>query len=227
MPPEYVMIRDLNHSSLQRQRSSTQQHQRAPLDWSSSSVGLFLGLLSLVTLIISLIIYFALVNQPDFHLVAIVVNSAADSIVNLSMVAAMLVGFFQIRHLHLAGDEQQQQQQDEERLDVVMVTTAFGIFVYCAFTVIAGVLNEGLSEPSEIVIFGGIVELVEVNMQLLFIADLKQRRVHEDRQEEKHGREVVTYMLICNLALWITYNFEIQKVLLSSDNCRCRYSPTV
>ncbi len=50
-------------------------------------------------------------------------------------------------------------------------------------------------------------------MQLLFIADLRHKRVREDRPEEKHGREVVTYLLICNLALWITYNFEIQKVL--------------
>ena len=36
---------------------------RQPLDWSSSSCGLFTGLLSLVALIINLIVYFALVNQ--------------------------------------------------------------------------------------------------------------------------------------------------------------------
>ena len=36
---------------------------RQPLDWSSSSFGLFTGLLSLVALIINLIVYFALVNQ--------------------------------------------------------------------------------------------------------------------------------------------------------------------
>ena len=36
---------------------------RQPLDWSSSSSGLFTGLLSLVALIINLIVYFALVNQ--------------------------------------------------------------------------------------------------------------------------------------------------------------------
>ncbi len=50
-------------------------------------------------------------------------------------------------------------------------------------------------------------------MQLLFIADLRHKRVREDRPDDKHGREVVTYLLMCNLALWITYNFEIQKVL--------------
>ena len=36
-------------------------------DWSSSSFGLFMGLLSLVTLIITLILYFALVNQEEYR----------------------------------------------------------------------------------------------------------------------------------------------------------------
>ena len=39
------------------------KNQRQPIDWSSSSCGLFTGLLSLVALIINLIVYFALVNQ--------------------------------------------------------------------------------------------------------------------------------------------------------------------
>ena len=46
----------------------------------------------------------------------------------------------------------------------------------------------------------------------MFIADLRQRRVHEDNPKYKPGRQVVTFLLITNLALWITYNFEIQKV---------------
>jgi hypothetical protein len=36
-------------------------------DWSASSFGLFMGLLSLVTLIITLILYFALVNQEEYR----------------------------------------------------------------------------------------------------------------------------------------------------------------
>ncbi len=62
------------------------------------------------------------------------------------------------------GDKHQcEHHQPREELDAVMVVTAFGIFVYCAFTVIAGVLDDGLSgEPNEIVIINGIVELVQV-----------------------------------------------------------------
>ena len=31
------------------------------------------------------------------------------------------------------------------------------------------------------------------------------------------GRQVVTFLILCNLGLWITYNFEIQKVLMLWD----------
>ena len=48
---------------------------RAPLDWSGSSFGLFMGLLCMVTLIIALILHFALVNQQEYHLVAILINN--------------------------------------------------------------------------------------------------------------------------------------------------------
>ena len=47
---------------------------RQPLDWSSSSFGLFTGLLSLVALIINLIVYFALVNQVCIYLPVMLVG---------------------------------------------------------------------------------------------------------------------------------------------------------
>ena len=55
--PRYVLLDDMSRS--------TDNHgvSRQPLDWSSSSFGLFMGLLSLVALIINLIVYFALVDQ--------------------------------------------------------------------------------------------------------------------------------------------------------------------
>ena len=93
--PEYVVVGDNNSDEAQPQ---VKKH-REPLDWSSSSFGLFMGLLSLVTLIIALILYFALVNQEEFRLFAILANNISDTIINCLMIIAMIVGFFQIRHL--------------------------------------------------------------------------------------------------------------------------------
>ena len=66
------------------------------------------------------------------------------------------MGFFQIRRLRVVSDEDNGGKgrsnggvggggdDGGDQLDGVMVSTAFGIFVYCAFTVIAGVLSESL-----------------------------------------------------------------------------------
>jgi hypothetical protein len=45
--------------------------------------------------------------------------------------------------------------------------------------------------------------------------DLRHRRLSSsmsDVGQDKPGRQVVTFLLVCNLALWITDNFQIQKV---------------
>jgi len=52
-----------------------------------------------------------------------------------------------------------------------------------------------------------------VILQLLFIADVSRRRVFlPEHDRSKPGRQVVTFLLICNIAMWIIYTFEMQKV---------------
>jgi hypothetical protein len=63
------------------QKSKQQQAtHREPLDWSGSSFGLFMGLLSMVILIIALLLHFALVNQEEYHLAAILINNISGKL---------------------------------------------------------------------------------------------------------------------------------------------------
>jgi hypothetical protein len=61
----------------------------------------------------------------------------------------------------------------------------------------------------------------QVQIQLLFIADLKHKRIKVEAaaasSDYKPGRQIVTFLLVCNLGLWITYNFEMQKVNATPD----------
>lgn len=135
----------------------------------------------------------------------ILVNNLTDTLINFFMILAMLIGFFQIRHLDF-------QESAETDTDTTMIVTAFGMFAYSTFTIIAGLLNENnLYEPGELIVTNGIVELIQVQIQLLFITDLRHRRMNASA-EVKPGRQIVTFLLVCNLGLWITYNFEMQKV---------------
>ena len=74
------------------------------------------------------------------------------------------------------------------------------------------------------------LQTLQVILQLLFIQDVSRRRiasadqVKEQRLSELHqnlfklqdrskpGRQIVTFLLICNLSIWVIYTFEVQKV---------------
>lgn len=43
---------------------------------------------------------------------------------------------------------------------------------------------------------------------------MSRRRVHLPEQERsKPARQAVTFLLICNVTMWLIYTFEAQKVL--------------
>jgi len=55
--------------------------------------------------------------------------------------------------------------------------------------------------------------ILQVLLQLLYISDVAKRAVYMPEHDlSKPGRQVVTFLLLCNLALWIVYTFEIKKV---------------
>ena len=179
------------------------------MDWSGSDVGLFIGLLALVTLTITLILYFSLVNQEQYHLIAVLIINVTDTAINIFMCIAIIIGFVQVRNLRFV--------QAENEHDGLLLIGASGIFLYASYTIIAGYLSKNAFEPTSLVIINGIVELVQVNLQLLFIADLKHKNIAEEHGRTKPGRQIVTFLILSNLGLWITYNFEIQKVNATPD----------
>ncbi len=138
---------------------------------------------------------------------SILVNNVSDTIINIFMIIAMIVGFFQLRHLKIDHLEvilhqffpcvwyiivifgftvsvgflqcdfvtfqsstqtikNNYKQLFQGELDIVMIITAFGIFVYSTFTIIAGCLNDDSYEPGQLVVANGIVELLEVKRLL-------------------------------------------------------------
>lgn len=97
--------------------------------------------------------------------------------------------------------------------DILLRISAFGVFVYSAFSIIAGALNILESEPNLLVTVTSATVVLQVVLQLLFIADVSRRRVHlPEHDRTKPGRQVVTFLLIVNVAMFAIYTFEAQKV---------------
>uniref|UniRef100_A0A224XZ12 Putative conserved plasma membrane protein n=1 Tax=Panstrongylus lignarius TaxID=156445 RepID=A0A224XZ12_9HEMI len=123
-------------------------------------------------------------------------------------IVAIVIGFIRVQGLKFRSDEQ------SDLNDILLRVSAFGLFVYAVFSVIAGSLTALVSEPNLLVMITGILSIFQVVLQLLFISDVSRRRVHlPEHDRSKPGRQVVTFLLIANVTMWIIYTFETQKVV--------------
>ena len=105
--------------------------------------------------------------------------------------------------------------------DILLRISAFGLFVYSVFSVIAGALNAHKEDQNLLVTIVSAVAILQVVLQLLFIADVSRRRVHlPEHDRSKPGRQIVTFLLICNVSMFAIYTFDAQKVFANPVNIK-------
>ncbi|EDS26709.1 otopetrin [Culex quinquefasciatus] len=209
--PKFTSEEDLEHRLevmlSRRAVVMAQQARTGRVDCVGASKGLFFGLLLLVGSLICLILFFVLVRHPQLSLLAIYLADASHCILMVLAVFAIIIGFIRVQNLKFRCEEQ------SNLNDILLRISAFGLFIYSTFSVIAGSLNAMESEPNLLVMVTGIVAVVQVIIQLLFIADVSRRRVHLPEHDRiKPGRQIVTFLLICNVSMFAIYTFEAQKV---------------
>lgn len=97
--------------------------------------------------------------------------------------------------------------------DILLRVSAFGLFIYSVFSLIAGALNAHKDDQNLLVTITSSIAILQVVLQLLFIADVSRRRVHlPEHDRTKPARQIVTFLLICNISMIAIYTFEAQKV---------------
>ena len=97
--------------------------------------------------------------------------------------------------------------------DLLLRFSSLGILAYSVFNIVAGGLGPHNDLRNLLVFATGAITIFQVVFQLLFITDAQRRRIHSTNHDNsKPGRQVVTFLLICNLTMWVIYTFEVQKV---------------
>ncbi|KAK4886594.1 hypothetical protein RN001_002865 [Aquatica leii] len=209
--PRYVTEEDLEHRlevMLSRRAVAMAHVQHGRVDCVGASKGLFFGLLMLVGSLICLILFFVLIRHPDLDLLAIYLADVSHCVLMVLSIFAIIIGFIRVQALKFKVEEQ------SDLNDILLRVSAFGLFMYAVFSVIAGSLNAFTKEPNLLVMITGLLSIAQVILQLLFIADVSRRRVHlPEHDRSKPGRQVVTFLLICNVTMWIIYTFESKKVV--------------
>lgn len=203
----YVMWRNVSkpQSEVPLRTETLSQCKRSPhhysVDCARAHKGLFIGILILVLTIISLILFFVLISRPEFVSLAVTEVNICELVLYISTTLASLLGMYQVRNLHY----------DSERSfsldDILLVGAQTGSFLYSTFTVISGHFT--LRTETVLVLITAMVSLVETACQTMFILNAGRRSAASpEDQRKKPGREIVTFLLVSNLAMWAINTLE-------------------
>ncbi|CAG0882651.1 unnamed protein product [Darwinula stevensoni] len=177
------------------------------VDCVGASYGLFLGLLFLVGCAICLILFFVLIEKVEHHRLAIFLADVSHSAIIFLALFAALIGFCRVKHLKFQAD------RDDLLNEILLRLSGFGILLYAVLTIIAGVFSIMDKEPHLLVTITGVLTVLQVIVQILFLADVGKRSINSPEHEaSRPGRQLITFLLICNLAMWALLTFEMQKV---------------
>nr|XP_019558455.2 proton channel OtopLc [Aedes albopictus]XP_029711147.1 proton channel OtopLc [Aedes albopictus] len=202
----YVMWRSISRPQTDPpQRQELHPLKRSPhhysVDCAGAHKGLFIGILILVLTIISLILFFVLISRPEFVNLAVTEVNICELTLYGTTTAATLIGMIQVRHM----------QYDAFRSfsldDILLVGGQTGSFLYSTFTVIGGQFM--MRRDTVLVLITALASLVETACQTMFILDASRRSAAtQEHIRKKPGREIVTFLLVSNLAMWAINTLE-------------------
>lgn len=198
----YILWRHIGHVPKLRVR---QRKQRFHVDCSSSTKGLFVGLLFMVFTIISMLIFFTKVRSRRNY-EALWIFYASDAFLYTVSIAAILIAMIRLRKLYYVPG-----QHDIVLLDdILLVVGLLGQLMFCVFSIVP--LNNG-NVTAALLVVTSILRMVEVLLQTIFIFfGQRLATLHAGQLgDEKPGRELVTFLLLTNLSMFLINTFETQK----------------
>uniref|UniRef100_A0A336M5E8 CSON009315 protein n=1 Tax=Culicoides sonorensis TaxID=179676 RepID=A0A336M5E8_CULSO len=175
------------------------------VDCSNSHRGIFSGVIIFVLTIISMIMYFVLHDLKDYETTAIQEVSICELVIYLISIIAIGLAMYVMRDLKyyrkLTGHH-----ASKVTLDCTLLVVAqFGAYLYSIFSIIGNYF--AIQDES----YGGRVGFVtevfgifQTSIQTLFILNSSWRRTRGALQKRKKpGREIITFLLIANMCMWL------------------------
>ncbi|XP_042896572.1 proton channel OtopLc isoform X2 [Parasteatoda tepidariorum] len=190
----------LNHAVI---HGSRQRHYYQ-VDCAKANKGLFTGIMVLVLSIICLIIFFVLINKPQYKYLAILEAHIAELALYLLTTLAVVIALVQVRELKYNPH------QIMELDSILLVVAQSGLYLFTMFSVIGGHFT--IDQNTILVLLTALVCLIQGTFQTIFILDASKRCAgNSDQAHRKPGREMVTFLLVCNFAMWAINTLETRR----------------
>ncbi|XP_050362869.1 proton channel OtopLc-like isoform X1 [Nymphalis io] len=171
------------------------------VDCARAHKGLFFGILVLVLTIISLILFFVLISRKEYATLAVVEVNVCELVLYAMTTLASLAGMVCVRNLKYDGN------RNLELDNILLVGAQTGMFIYGTFTIIGGHFT--IEKNTILILITALSSLVQTTCQTMFILDASRRSAKTPEQlRKKPGREIVTFLLVTNLAMWAINTLE-------------------
>ncbi|XP_022235518.1 otopetrin-1-like [Limulus polyphemus] len=172
------------------------------VDCHSANRGLFVGLFLLFVTIVTLIVFFVAMNSDKY----------VETGVELQVVQEMSLLVLGLISVSLAW-------RQIAKLDVNVYSVTFLddflMFFTLPFFFINGILTvwAELQDTNYVRVILNVLEIIQVIFQTVFISDgLRRCSNKSELQFRKPGREVITFLIILNVALWIVNTFQHKSI---------------
>ncbi|XP_059489710.1 proton channel OtopLc-like [Neocloeon triangulifer] len=171
------------------------------VDCASAYKGLFVGIVLAVITIMSLIMFFELVYLPGFSYAAVIQINILECALFFSGTVASLILMVKIQRISISMNAGR-----FELEHILLVVTQSGVFLYSMFQVIGSIFSADFEELEIISVINIVLPIgaiVQSACQTLVLLDASRRRCDSPGQvKEKPGRQLVTFLLVTNLAIW-------------------------
>ncbi|XP_048512243.1 proton channel OtopLc-like [Athalia rosae] len=169
--------------------------------------GFFAGLLALVGSIVSIIIFFIAFAEPNHSGIGETMNEITNLALLVIMSFAAIIAYRQIIKLDV-------NHHPVSLLDDILLFIALpAFFLHALFSVLPAAQKRDWLR-----IVGIIFGLIQVLIQTPLIIDGLRRCANAKKLRSKRpGRELITFLIMCNVALWIGETFEIKSTEKEDD----------
>ena len=192
-------------SDEESQREAKVRSQKLSVDCSSSSRGLFMGIFLLVSAVISMIVFFMLINKPSYMDAAIQLEHLSQVVLNVIAAIALILAFIRMRELRFVAKEELSLEE------ILLIISLPGEYIFGFLSIIA-IAIEGIDRSGLIILLSSVLAMFESSLQTMFILNGMRRSAHTPQlQKRKTGREFITFLMVCNIAMWGVNTFEIHR----------------
>ncbi|XP_011303128.1 uncharacterized protein [Fopius arisanus] len=201
----FEMWKRVDRLSVTKSNSPTRSVHHLSIDCSNAHRGLFGGILIIAATVLSLIMFFVLKDaKPKM---AIQQVTALETTILIAGAIAAVSGALKLRRLEWKKTKL-------PHLDSTLLAAAqAGVYLHCMFGAVGGVLTMGPTWGLSLA--ADFIALVQSTSQTLLIKIAWRR---QSSSNAKPGKELITFLIVMNIALWIVNSFEKSRAAVRPEH---------